>query len=68
MSKLVVEIKGELTEGSILIVKDGCLVPVFIKELLPELKKIKDLFDEVTTLDEKVTDLSNKVKELRGED
>lgn len=46
-NKLVIEIKGKVREGDILVFKEGSFIAVKVKSLLPELEKLQKQIDEL---------------------
>lgn len=72
MSKLVVEIEGKINEGDILVFRNNRFIAIKVKELLPEIKTLREILYENTEaiekLEKKIYSLEIKVKELRGEE
>lgn len=72
MSKLVVEIEGKINEGDILVFRNNKFIAIKVKELLPEIKTLREILYENTEaiekLEKKIYGLEIKVKELRGEE
>jgi len=67
--RAVIELDKNLTEGELLIYKDGVIKSVNIRELLKqELKNIVKNSEDIQDLKKISQDLDKKVKELRGED
>ena len=62
--KITLELDKNLTEGELLIYKDGIVKSVEIHELLPELLKLK----EIKNLRDDLDYALKAIKELRGED
>ena len=61
--KIILEIDSKLVDGDILVFKGGKVISKEIHELLPELKKIKKLENEVEELKQTVVNLAKIVKE-----
>ena len=66
--KITLELDRNLTEGELLMYKNGIVKSVEIHELLPELQKIKELEGLVKDLRAELDSAKIAIKELRGED
>lgn len=66
--KITLELDRNLTEGELLMYKNGIVRSVEIHELLPELQKIKELEGLVKDLRAELDSAKIAIKELRGED
>ena len=66
--KITLELDRNLTDGELLIYKNGIVKSVEIHELLPELQKIKELEGLVKDLRAELDSAKIAIKELRGED
>ena len=67
MHRVVVELDRKLTEGELLIYRDGKLESVEVHELLPDLAKAKEdilsLTERIAELQQTIADLARIVKE-----
>lgn len=63
MNRVVLELDNKLLDGELIQYKDGKLVSVEVHELLPELKQLVVLSDEISQLKQTISELAKIVKE-----